>query len=125
VVVAITARLPPRSFPGVLACSTASSESVRRAKQLQPEGCHPLLLAAVKHKTGGQVDMQVRQVGEGVRGGRPSVLLVMPLQLYCLALIHCHSLLLAWAFNRPSIPFRSQHDSFHRCCGNFVVGKVI
>lgn len=37
----------------------ASSESVRRAKQLQPEGCHPLLLAAVKHKTGGQVDMQV------------------------------------------------------------------
>jgi hypothetical protein len=38
----------------------ASSESVRRAKQLQPEGCHPLLLAAVKHKSGGHVDMQVR-----------------------------------------------------------------
>lgn len=37
----------------------ASSESVRRAKQLQPEGCHPLLLAAVKHKSGGHVDMQV------------------------------------------------------------------
>jgi hypothetical protein len=41
---------------------SASSESVRRAKQLQPEGCHPLLLAAVKHKTGGQVDMQVSAV---------------------------------------------------------------
>lgn len=39
----------------------ASSESVRRSKQLQPEGCHPLLLAAVKHKSGGQVDMQVGQ----------------------------------------------------------------
>lgn len=41
----------------------ASSESVRRAKQLTPEGCHPLLLAAVKHKSGGHVDMQVSQLG--------------------------------------------------------------
>jgi hypothetical protein len=38
----------------------ASSESARRSKALAPEGCHPLLLAAVKHKSGGTVDMQVR-----------------------------------------------------------------
>jgi hypothetical protein len=46
----------------------ASSESVRRSKALAPEGCHPLLLAAVKHKSGGTVDMQVCfRGGVGVR----------------------------------------------------------
>jgi hypothetical protein len=32
---------------------------VRRAKQLKPEGAHPLLLAAVGRGAGGRVDMQV------------------------------------------------------------------
>jgi hypothetical protein len=32
-------------------------QGMRRSKALAPEGCHPLLLAAVKHKSGGTVDM--------------------------------------------------------------------
>jgi hypothetical protein len=41
------------------AAACCSAESAKRAKQLSPEGPHPLLLAKMQQQGGAKVDMQV------------------------------------------------------------------